>query len=318
MDILNNKNIKLDYSNQVVNLLNLMAINPKNILIVGSMNIKSMQYANDYDACELLKNTKFEKIQTTFKKNIRKLMNMKDTYIGDIKLGNYKNEAVRWKIDDILNGYVILPNQQKYTFVQGLESCKNDKTHPMFKLDLVALINSVYRELSCVYSFDTNTNVDDIKNEMNNVLKDEIKKYYEEANYYKCAKRIFSRAIINNNIQLIKKLHPLFIGDLGIISSVYQNIETLEYLINNQHNLSIDKLTYEIDNFKSRLSNVYQTAEFLKNQKKYVNLINKSEKNKKNMKIYLSQLYNDLFQLVQNETISYFKKKKLTFTQFFI
>lgn len=297
MNILRKKDYKLDYSKDIINTVNTMAINKKYIRIVGSMALRSMPYASDYDCFELLQNKDYTAITKQFQANINKLLVMNNVFVGDIKIGQIKNDSVRWSIKEILQGFQVI-NNKSFTIQDGLAS------NGMNKLDIVVFINGVYKDFSTVYQFKTNS-VDVIQT-ISDGLKADIKEMYKTGNYYKCCKRMFSLAKLHKWNSDLELFYPLFVGDLGIMNMVSSDIGTLIYLIENHQHISNSKMDYEIDNFKNRLANVYQTNSFLKKEQNIMSLINKSEIESNNL--------NDLFKIqkILNTIIQDTTKKYLT------
>ena len=107
MNILNTKSLRLDYTNEVINVIKHMAINEHNIKVVGSMSYKSFLYPNDYDCYEVI-SSNFTGIARKWKANVKALMNMKNVYVGDIKCGELNKEPIRWKPSEIIQGYKMI------------------------------------------------------------------------------------------------------------------------------------------------------------------------------------------------------------------
>ena len=298
MNILRKKDYKLDYSNDIINIVNTMAINKKYIRIVGSMALKSMPYASDYDCFEILQNTNYKSITKQFQANINKLLLMNNVFVGDVKIGQIYNDSVRWSIKEILQGYQVIKNKS-FTLQDGFAS------NGMNKLDLVVFVSGVYKDFSTVYQF--KTNYTDVIKTIADGLKEDIKELYKNNNYYKSCKRMFSLAKLNNWNSDLELFYPLFIGDLGIINMVSSDIGTLIYLIENHKHINKSKMDYEIDNFKNRLSNVYENNSFLQKEKTIILLINKSEIENNNLND-LFKIQNILNTIIQNTTKKYLTK----------
>jgi hypothetical protein len=102
-----------DYPKDAIDILDAMSIDD-NVMLVGSMSIRSQQYAGDYDAYEIvnkkgnIKNVLVD-LRTKFQDNIKKLRSMENVFIGDIKAGSVE----AWRIiprsvyieNDKLHGY---------------------------------------------------------------------------------------------------------------------------------------------------------------------------------------------------------------------
>ena len=164
-----------------------------------------------------------------------------------------KFHVVRWTPSAVLRGYVVLRDGRHLTLAQAFNS------PAMVKLDAVAYIQrSRFTDFSIIFTFqnekDTLNGVDlDFKTELQNSLQS----YLTLGSTYKAAKRLFSLARYNDNETLIEKLSAMFNSDLGRLYSIISDAKTIIYLLENKENVSIDKIRYEIDQFRARLGNIY-------------------------------------------------------------
>ena len=88
---------------------------------------------------------------------------------------------------------------------------------------------------------------------------------------------------------------------------VSSDIGTLIYLIENHKHINKSKMDYEIDNFKNRLSNVYENNSFLQKEKTIILLINKSEIENNNLNDLL-KIQKILNTIIQDTTKKYLTK----------
>ena len=96
-EIISKKEYPLNYPKDAVKVINAMSFsNGDKIEVLGSMAIRSMLYASDYDTAEVVDRKNSKQIVKDYQAIIRNLLSMKKTYIGDIKLGEIKD----WKIID--------------------------------------------------------------------------------------------------------------------------------------------------------------------------------------------------------------------------
>ena len=338
MDIIAKKIIPIDFSEDVLETFEALSFTKlKHLMLVGSASLKSQIYAGDYD---MIENVKVKNIHTTakqFQDVIKKLMNLKLCYIGDIKLGsieewkvisddtiikngfvhNYKPQEIRenlkrlrenrdispkeyehslslvknhittlqfleikrdlrfhiirWTPKEILKGYKILHNGKKYTIVEAL------KSSTITKLDAIRWVNgNHFTDFSIIYAFydKFGANINEPPSDIIYSLKENIYQLYHEHNYFKMAKRMFalSRAMGYNNT--IKILNNLFNSDLGRLYSVYGDLGTLEFMIENYNTLPKEKISFEIDQFINRLSNI-TLPNYLEQEKKVSSLLHK-------------------------------------------
>lgn len=251
------KKFDYDFTKEELSIFNAMSFK-RDYKILGSNSIKNFLYPNDYDLYEKINIKNFT---SNIKNVIEKLINMKNVYIGDIKIGEYDNEALRWKPKNILDGQLNF-NNNTFSLLEA------SKLNGVKKLDVISYIDNVYKEFSIIY--------DDGKLQNNN-LEDDIYKYLFD-NPMKSIKRILSLEIERKtNKKLINKIINFVNSDSGILYNVITDINTLIYIIENINNFNKNKIMVEIDNFKNTLSRITEKT-FLIKQKKIIKLINSIEK----------------------------------------
>ena len=230
---------------------------------------------------------------------------LKDNYL--ILEDLLKYHIMRWKPKEILNGYkLILGN--KYYLVDALN---NDS---FFKLDVIALTeNNKFSDLSIVYILIINNKAINKPFEDHiETLKGAIKKLSIDKKYYKMSKRIAAlyRATDNKKLYI---LEDLFNSQLGILSSIISDIETLEYLIENQSILPVKRIQFEIDLFKPRLSNVDILSDPLRNKilSTINNLLTKNKIDKDFYLLKLDKIKSILSKILNLNTKKYLLKYKI-------
>lgn len=218
-----------------------------------------------------------------------------------------KYHIMRWKPKEILNGYkLILGN--KYYLVDALN---NDS---FFKLDVIALTeNNKFSDLSMVYQLIINNKpINKLFEDHIETLKGAIKKLSIDKKYYKMAKRIAAlyRATDDKKLYL---LEDLFNSQLGILSSIISDIETLQYLIENEDVLPTKRIQFEIDLFKPRLSNIDILNDELRNKilSTINNLLTKNKINKELYFIKLDKIKSILTKILNLNTKKYLLKYKI-------
>lgn len=181
-----------------------------------------------------------------------------------------KFNVIRWTPEEVLQGYKKLSNGLEYTLEDGFTS------NGMTKLDVVSWIqNNRFTDFSILYEFRYKNKV------VNNFIGDNLYSLKENIliqehgkNYFKMSKRIFS--LIANNypdeVKTLRNLSSLLTSDLGRIYNVYSDIKTLQYLLENYGRLPKNKIEFEIDQFRTRLSNVYNKG-YLKNSPEILKII---------------------------------------------
>ena len=171
----------------------------------------------------------------------------------------FKFHTIRWKPEDIINGYKILQNNEKIYLKESIINGPN-------KLDLIYWLKNRFIEFSIIYKFNSEDSIVEIKNQLRNKnelskndiemtesLKTDILKYMIDGNYYKMAKRIFS---ITDDIKLKDNLTNLFNSDLGKLYLLNSDIKTLIYLFENSDHLPYNRIKKEISNFRKRTTNI--------------------------------------------------------------
>ena len=103
-----------NYPSDAVAILNAMSFTDgRGIRIVGSMSLRSQQYAGDYDAVEYVEldestdDKALNKLVSKFKTIVERLEKMDDVFVGDIKSGVIEEWRILPKMAHIKNGKVI-------------------------------------------------------------------------------------------------------------------------------------------------------------------------------------------------------------------
>jgi hypothetical protein len=334
-DLSKTKDYPTNYSSDAVAVLDAMSFTKgKSMILLGSMSLRSQQYAGDYDGYETVElressdEAALDSLASRFKEMIKELRGMKNVYIGDIKGGivpewrvvspdtrvsegkvkgwnavdarkvvdtleeskvitreaaeslrrkclpsltpeqyfELKNEAkyhiVRWTAAEALHGSKRLEDGRTYTLQSAFSS------PGITKMDVIALVqNSRYTEFSVVYQFKNNGKV--LNNEPIDIttsLRENILAYKVEGNPFKVLKRQFSLAKWENDEKTLKRLSPILNSDLGRLYVVLSDVATLILLLDEHSNVPLDKVRFEIDQFKSRLSNIYSLESYLKGE----------------------------------------------------
>jgi hypothetical protein len=217
-------------------------------------------------------------------------------------------EIIRWKPEDILNGYVNYRNI-KVDFNKYL------LTDSVTKIDALAWVNGIrFSEITMIYIFTKDNKM--INRGFENIQKiliDAIPYLLFKGKYMKICKRINAIERLNekpNNL-LLRRIYRLTNSDLGQLNQVVSDIAVLKYLIENVKNIPRTKFIYEIDQMKYRLGNII-TKKYLniKNQDKVVKLLNLLEEDIIDID-KLDELNDILFNILQSEALKFMKKIKL-------
>jgi hypothetical protein len=131
VDELSTKSFEYGYPSDAMEILKAMSFTDgEGVNIVGSMSLRSQQYAGDYDADETVKlnyrtdRLALKKLAQRFKHNIKKLKEMKNVFIGDCKSGVINEWRVIPRDAMISHGKIV--NYDKYDSLRKLEELKDD------------------------------------------------------------------------------------------------------------------------------------------------------------------------------------------------
>jgi hypothetical protein len=250
------------------------------------------QYIGDYDADEY----KVKANPNKFKAIIRHLLTLNDVYIGDIKCGEMNGEPIRWTPKEVLKGRLVMGDHE-----HTLADCIRNPG--LFKLDVIAFIDTHYTELSIIY-FKTKTSGLSTQNLIEQ-LKTQVSELYNDGMYYKMSKRIFSISRQLKDSETAKNLLPLYNGDLGRLYSIISDIDVLLYLFDNNKHIPRERLFSELDNLKTRMANIWNLSKFIKNEDEFIDTL-VQQINKQNPKA-LHKLNEQLFKI-----LNFYAKEDLT------
>lgn len=159
---------------------------------------------------------------------------------------------IRWKPSEVLEGHKTLADGRKFTLEEAFQ------TPTITKLDVVSWVqNSRFTDFSMIYQFKhagklLNPGLRDFETS----IRENIYVLKHDGNYFKMAKRMFALARFKNHQKEIELLSAMFNSDMGRLYHVYGDIGTLESLVENTPSLPYNRIEFEIDQFKGRLSNI--------------------------------------------------------------
>jgi hypothetical protein len=168
--------------------------------------------------------------------------------------------VIRWKPEDILKGYKILRDGRKYTLADGIKSSSG-----MTKLDVITYIHSKFTEISVIYRFKYGEKEFAVsKKDIKDLIYETGMLNYMEGKFFKVIKRMFSLARIDNDDKQLAKLTTVLNSDLGRLYSVISDLNTILYVLENVKSIPKKRLNREIQEFRSRLANVYTLNHWMK------------------------------------------------------
>jgi len=138
--ILATKSYPSDYPADAVKILDTMSMNG-DLILVGSMALRSQQYAGDYDGYEVVEmkgdvSSVLVELRKRFQSVLKNLRGLPNVYIGDIKAGiveawrilptsarvkgdkieGYNSVACRRKVDDLLRSHILTDQEAKEAY----------------------------------------------------------------------------------------------------------------------------------------------------------------------------------------------------------
>jgi hypothetical protein len=223
---------------------------------------------------------------------------------------NIKYNVVRWKPQDVINGYVTLRNNKRMTIAEAFN------TPIIAKLDVVGFVSNYrYTDFSVIYHFynnDKELNPQPI--DIENSLKTNILLYCTEDFYFKACKRMFALSKYKmDKISMNQLFNILNDPQLGLVYMVYGDIGTILWILEHEKHISYERLEFEIDQFKNKLSNIYKMSDYLKREPIIFKLIDESKKgrNKAKLMIELNKLADELSDILNHYCINEMKEKNL-------
>ena len=140
--------------------------------------------------------------------------------------------------------------------------------------------------MSIIYQFSNRKKVlNPTESRMDYNLKKDVLLYLNTGYYYKLCKRIFTLIKLKGNITECTKICSILNdSQLGILYTIYGNIGTILYILQETRELPIKRIEYEVDQFKNKLSNIYKVPQYLDNEPEVFALIDRIASAKTNNK----------------------------------
>ena len=220
------------FNNSVLETFDIMRISRRQKL-VGSASVIGNVVTNDYDLNEMFEEKRVNKMDSLtrlyfmFLWKFEKIYNSPTLWMVDFKCGEYNNEPIRWNVEDLGKGHVIISGH-RINFIDCLTQ-KDTKT----KLDVVLLLNNRFIEISELYYIcvngKSNFNKEDFtRGKIVNELRDDMDVLINEHNYFKSLKREFRiLSILDKNPKRQNELQDLFNGIWGYLYYAISQLKTL-------------------------------------------------------------------------------------------
>lgn len=222
------------------------------VLLLGSQNNPRMLYTSDYDFMEILtpRTMKSEEIVKLMKNKIKKIRNMENVYLGDVKAGEFKGEKLRWSGDEIIQGFKKIENQ----IIQLREAINQKDTD--FKIDMIMFLDTTgrYHEMSNVIM--RKKPPSSTSNNIREELLKEVKEKKSEGKLYKSLKRLYSFLATYKGREKEKEELLDIINNpiLGALHQMNEGLNTLIFLMeNNKVSVRNEGFKRELQGFKQWL-----------------------------------------------------------------
>lgn len=267
----------------------------KNNKIINYNNIESKKKLENLYNKKIISKNDYYSIDKQLKKNI----SIKE-YFYLLDVLDY--HIVRWSPSDILRGYTVLIDCEKYFLKEAINK-------GMTKIDIIKWIDNKFLEFSCIYQFNYNGRpLNKIVYNIDYSLKEDILYYLINKKYFKMAKRLYAYSKFKNDEITMDKLIKLFNSNLGVLYQIYGNIETLKIIFKKVKNIPQKKIENEIVEIKNRF---YQILKDEKNKeyKKIINIFNNLDKT--NIQYELENLNKEIIKLLNIKTLKFLEKLKL-------
>nr|WPF46717.1 MAG: hypothetical protein [Lake Baikal virophage 10] len=293
-----------EFKQSIQHVFDLLAIRGK-FNIIGSASNDEILYYSDFDLATFEK-VSLQSIKKIFQNKFKEAQKDPTIFITDFKCGEVNGEPVRWNKKNIKTERQII-NGKEIT----LDECLLMPS--TIKMDIIALIDGDFVEFSDNYYLSVNgvKNYDD-EEVSNNVLLKELEKsakeYYNEPNYFKYLKRVFSIKTIQG--QSTKKLVDFFNSQVGLLNKSKTDLETLILVFDNCcRKPKLKDICNNIQIIKQNISGVSE-VEFKSTLYKDLDKIC-SYKNQTSIIKNLKKVINYIQKKVNQTTLEFIKKNKI-------
>jgi predicted nucleotidyltransferase len=208
---------KENQDSEVEKFLNIFHLPNVKAILTGSALYKNLLYKSDYDLWAYIQaDTPITKFYPALTKVLNDIDTNQEMYFIEMKYHTKNDLKIRYYPGDIISQQELERHYSNLKFV---------------KIDVVVRIRNKFYEISCMYSFENNIN--ETQKDTNQRLEDDIKELKQENKYFKVLKRMFSIAMLKNNVNFAQFLMNVFNSDLGKKYEVLCNLKAMELV--NQH-----------------------------------------------------------------------------------
>ena len=294
-----------EFKKSIQDVFDLLAVRG-NYNIIGSAPKEELLYYSDFDLSTYQK-VSLQSIKKIFQNKFKEAEKDPTIFITDFKCGEVNGEPVRWDKKNIKTE-IQMVDGKKIT----LDECLLMPS--TIKMDIIALIDGEFTEFSDNYylTIDGVKNYDEQKKVSKNDILEELetsaKEYYDEPNYFKYLKRVFSIKTIQG--KSTKKLVDFFNSQVGILNKSKTDLETLILVLEN--NFRKPKLEDICNNIQIIKQNITGVSEVELKPTLYKDLDKIcSYKNQTSVIKNLKEVINYIQDRLNETTLQFIKKNKI-------
>jgi hypothetical protein len=293
-----------EFKQSIQDVFDILAIRGK-FNIIGSASNQDILYYSDFDLSTFEK-VSLQSIKKIFQDKFKEALKDPTIFITDFKCGEVDGEPVRWNKTNIKTGSQIVDGKRI-----TLEECLLMPS--TIKMDIVALIDGDFVEFSDNYYLSVNgvKNYSDEEVSKNVLLKEletSAKEYYDEPNYFKYLKRVFSIKTMKN--QSTTKLVDFFNSQVGLLNKSKTDLETLILVLENKfRKVKLEDVCNNIQIIKQNIGGVSE-VKFKSTLYKDLDKIC-SYKNQTSIIKNLKKVINYIQKKVNETTLQFIKKNKI-------
>jgi hypothetical protein len=224
------KKPKYTYDDLVKFIITHFQIGRNPLELVGSSSLQSQKYPSDFDLITSVSN---KTNSETFFNNINSWTEIIDEnpnlYFIELKIQTKKGEKFRYFNYDLPINYSDFKTKYKNVASRkaGPVPSPSGGELDFIKLDLIAYIDNIFKDVSIIYSFgEPPTTIQKLKK-----LNEDMEQFKKENNWFKVLKRLFVYYSIKDNKRITLYLNEIFNSKLGELYAIINNIKTIEILM---------------------------------------------------------------------------------------
>jgi hypothetical protein len=188
------------------------------------------------------------------------------TNIYDMIYGIFRERrTLRWSADEILKGFKLLPDGNKYTLHRAMAE------KAMIKYDMISYVDGKFVEVTnlvfLVYKDEDgdfqplNISEEDLHNPES--LKEETEKLFYSNKFFnpmKGCKRLYAIMRVLNRFDYLEQVTRIVGGNISLLYQQKGALEAIEIIIERGHSFPKEKINRNLDLIKSRIVNVIELS----------------------------------------------------------